>query len=88
MSNCGFPFNALVNDGADIPAAFASSARVLYFAHHLFNRVCTLSSSRYDAADLTVFFSFVFNHLCEFGGKGRIVPRRQDAGGGPEQSEG
>ena len=33
-------------------------------------------------------FSLLFKRLRGFGGKGRIMPRRQDAGGGPEQSEG
>ena len=33
-------------------------------------------------------FSFVFNALSQFGGKRHIVPRRQDAVGGPEHGEG
>jgi len=33
-------------------------------------------------------FSFIYKHLSWFNGKGRIVPRRQDAVGGPECNEG
>ena len=44
--------------------------------------------SELNKASEMVLFSLFYNLLYEFGGKGRIMPRRQDAGGGPEQSEG
>ena len=44
--------------------------------------------SELNKASEMVLFSLFYKRLSEFAGKGRVVPRRQDAGGGPEQGEG